>query len=221
MRNLLLILPMLCLAACGVKPPMPGLIPTAPVHAVEVAPAVATVRADAVKSFVVAQRLENQVGELQTSATTLQGALAKSYVEAGRLRDAKSATEKDLDGLYMELGDAKALTQGLVEETATAHATAEEQAVLRVKAEADLEVLEATAAKKDAEAAMLRTQNTDLGGVVARLNANVEGMAKARDAAMKEAAVGGYLKGWVLALGIGLFVAIVGLVYVKFFLRPI
>jgi len=200
------LLPLLLLiASCGVKRPMPGMIPTAPVHAVEVAPAAATVRADAVRAFVVAQRLESQVATLQTSATTLQGALAKSFVEAGKLRDQKSATEKDLDSLYADLGDAKALTQGLVEETAVAHTTADEQATLRVKAEADLEALTIATVAKDAENAALLGQRNDLAATVLRNNADLQAMAKARDAAIKEAAVGHYLKGWVLALGIALW----------------
>lgn len=198
----LLLVLALALPSCAVRRPVPGMIPTAPAKAAPIAPAVAAARADAAATDAVSQRLETQVAVLKRSAETLQGSLAKSFVEASRLRDQKSASEQELNGLYMSLGDSKALTQSLVDEVAVARSTADEQAALRLKAEKDRDDLFVAAAAKDAENATLRSQNTDLGATVTRLNGDVRTLSAAKEKSDKNAAVGGFLKGcvWFLAV---------------------
>ena len=198
-----------CLSSCAVKRPAPGMIPTAPAVAAPMAPQVLIARQAADATGTVSSKLETQVQVLKQSTTTLQSSLAKSFIEATRLRDLKTATEKDLDLLAQDLGDSKALTQNLVDEVTLANTTADEQRSARLKSDAALEELTISAANKDSENSVLRSQNIDLGATVTQSNADVQVMAIALDSANKKAAVGGYLKGciWVLAgvIIIGIF----------------
>lgn len=214
----LLLLATAILASCATRPPPTHF--TAPKPAVDVSQSAAAVRANAVAGFVVSQRLENQVESLTVKTATLQDSLAKSFIEATKLKDQKTATEAELDSLYESMLAGQTQVLALVDEAQAAKVTAVEQAVLRAKAEGDLERLTADAAARDAETATLRLQNADMEKLISAQQAAVDRSQARMEKAEKAAAVGNYLK-WVIGISVlVVFVAAVGLVYLKF-LKPI
>ena len=194
----------LCLAftGCG-SAPEPGIVrPTPPPVAAPVAPVAEAVRRDAAASAIVATRLEGQVVGLQRSTANLRDGMQKALDEAARLRDAKAASEAELDALWKMLTDSNEKARNLFAEVEAARASADEQRDLRVAAEQNLISLARAASLRDAENETLRTQNADL---VKSLDAAARHQAALTDKlrkAERNAALGTYVKGCVWFLGI-------------------
>lgn len=192
--------------ACSPIPRAVPVNPTAPSRSADVSPIVEVVRGDAAKTSVVSARLEGQVANLQKSTATLKDGMAKSLAESARLRDAKMATEAELDGLWKMLTDSNVIARQLFDEAEKARDSAAEQKELRIAAESNLVALTRHSAARDAETAALRQQHQDMSGLVNSMAKEIDAQQASLIKAEKKAAVGSYLRGGVIVIAIVLVV---------------
>jgi predicted RNase H-like nuclease (RuvC/YqgF family) len=191
------------LASCATRKPEPLVVaPTAPPKAVPVAPAAVEVRAGVRDGSVAAERLEVQVDGMRRTAAGLRETMQRAVDEAARLREAKTATEAEIDALWKMLSNSNDHAKNLFDEVERSKATAADLRAKLATAEKSVEDLIRIAANKDAEADGLRLQNADL---VKALDSSVrahETTKRALSKAEGDAALGSYIKamGWVIVI---------------------
>jgi len=209
------------LAACAPSiKKVPAPVMTAPARAVAVTPAATSAQAASNATGVVSAKLEGQVASLKVTTTNLRDGMNSTLKEVERLRAAKTATEIELTGLAAMMNDSNKRAGELLIEVGTAQTTAQEQTLLRAKAEKEIGALVKAAAARDAETDTLRLQNKDLNDLVKAKSEEADGLRTSLTEADKAAAVGSYLK-WVIGvMGLLLFLAAAGLIYLKFVLLP-
>ena len=161
MRHLPLI-SCLILAGCSSTVPPVAVIAPPPAVAAQVSPAVAVARQEASKAGAVAARLEDQIGVMKISAAGMEQGMEAALIEVTRLREAKTATEKELDGLWAMFTKENERAKAMFLEVEKANTTALEHREARLIAEKRIDDLVKIAADKDNEAAALREESTAL-----------------------------------------------------------
>lgn len=206
------------LGACAPDAIPLGVSPTAPAHSAEVVPTVQRARIIYEEQGAASRKLEDQVGRISKELSESKSAMTAALAEADRLRVQQSASPAELTGLFQQLKAVQARNLFLEAEVAAAVSTADLQKNLRVTAEANLAALEKVAADRDAETATLRLQHEDMAAMILSQKTAFEAQAKTLTKAKEDAAIGGYLRTWVIVVAVclGLFIALSA--YLKFFI---
>lgn len=215
MRCILLII-VLSFASCAKNAqPIPRAIP-APTQASAVTPVAQAVKDDAVKSAVIAERLENKVESLQKTSSGLRDELSLATAEASRLKQQKAASADELQTLWQTLNSTEQKAKALFEEIEQAKLAAEEQKQLRAITEKRMDELLKTAVARDNETVELRAQRDHLASELTRAEKIVEQAQADLSKAQMKAAVGSYLKGciWFIAIVV---IAVIAVKTISFF----
>ena len=206
MKRILFICVYLCssvvlfLFSCAPTPPPRAIIPSAPPRTAPAAPVIAAAATTQSATAAVSAKLESQVNLLRQSASDLQDGMAEAVLEADRLRQQKSATEADLQGLWQKLTALQTRNLFLETEAETAVTYATEQKERRAAAEQAVTDLTALTTAQEAELSRYRQQYETL---TTAYQASEQARAKAetaRAAADKQAAIGNYLRRWLFGL---------------------
>jgi len=173
-------------------------VPTAPPRSASVLPVVQAARVHQAATAAVSASLEGQVATLRQSASQLRDGMADAVLEADRLRQQKSASQAELNGLWSKLAALDA--RNLFLETEKADSLASQHRILRAQQQVALEEVASVAASSDAELSMLRLQHADMADTI-----RVQAVAADRQAAQlvaseKRAAVGEFLRRCLMAI---------------------
>ncbi len=186
MKSILLLCALL---ACSCAPraiPVSG-VPTAPPRAVPAAPAAQAAARSASATGAVSAKLESRVEDLQQKATGLRKGINAAVTEADRLRQQKTASEKEIDALWQMLAGHEAKVRDLFAE---------------------------------AEAETLRMQRDDLAASLQAATADTHRLRGLLAQSERRAAVGSYLRGWVIVGAIALGLLVTGWVLLRIYSPP-
>lgn len=203
LRAALSIVAVCLMVSCGTKPHVTPAVVTAPPRALPVSTAAEAVRHDAVATSQVSQRLESQVAGLRQSTATLRERVTAAVDETAKLKAAKGATEAQIARLCDLLTETNQKAVELSAEVEATQKSADEQRTLRFRAEDNLAALMRSAAAKDAECDTLRSQNSDLAKTLDALTKDRDQTSALLAKAEKQAAVGRYLRNWLIGIVIG------------------
>lgn len=195
-----LTLALLPIAGCAPKAIPVANVAPAPRPVEAVAPAARQAREDSLRAGEASSRLEGKVAELQRTTGELRAGMSGATQEADRLRKQKTATEKELDGLWQLLTASDEHAKRLFAEVEQAKAFADEQNRLRLIADRRSVELVTMAAMKDQEVLELRTENDFLRAELEVAKRSQETLTAQKDAAEKQAAVGNYLRKWLIGI---------------------
>lgn len=207
-------------ASCAPNASPVTAVPTAPAITAAVSPSVELARQAQASASIVSDRLETQVAILKGATTEIRDGMANAVAEADRLRKQKSATEAELEGLWKSLTELNTRNLFLEAEAEKAVTLADEQRVLRMKAETGMINLTQVAADRDAETIALRSQHADMSATIATMQGVIDKQSSDLTKARESAAVGGYLRTWVAILAAALILISAAFVYLKFFSPP-
>ena len=207
MKALTLLIAIL-LASCASKIEAPPRAIPAPIQSAAVTPAVDAVKADSAKSREISGKLEQQVEALRKNSIDLQHGFSVATTEAARLKAQKTASEKELDALWDMLNGTEARAKALFAEVEKAKAFADQQRDFRMIAEKRLDDLAKAAIARDTETMELRAQREHLTGELLRSDKTITRLKAELSTAERKAAVGSYLKGVGVFIGLGIIAII-------------
>ena len=206
------------LASCATQRPAPVNY-TAPAKAAPVAPAVSSVRANQSATYAVSTKLQTQVAVLSDKTATLQASLQAATATADKLRKAKTATEAELELQWEQLSTITASHLALEEGMKQAKATVAELQATNANQARSIDALADAVDKAESERDTLRIQHDNMATTIETQQTLNDTMQARLSKAEKAEAVGVYLK-WAIGIAaIVVFIAIAGLVYLKF-LKP-
>lgn len=194
---------------------MPPRAVVATIQSAAVSPLVDRSKADAARTNEAASKLESKVDDLRLTTTALRAGMTAATAEAERLRDQKTASEKELQGLWELLTASDQHAKQLFAEVEKAKTIADQQKSFRLLAERNLDELAKAAIARDTETVELRAQRDQLSKDLGTAQLAYEQQAGKLATAEKRAAVGTYLKGCVWVLGISLLIIVALYVAVK------
>lgn len=191
-----------CTPPRNIPPPPPKPIETAPVT-----PTVEAVKAQVAVQRATSEKLEGKVETLARTTGELRTGLAAATAEAARLRDAKTATESELDGIWRMLQAEQNRAAEMFAAADESRKLADDQRKQRIEAEKRLADLTTAAALRDSETANLRKAVEQMAKQIEAARDAEATMQASLAKAERKAAVGSYLKGIVWFLGIAAFLA--------------
>lgn len=206
---------MLALTSCAPRAVPSGMIPTAPAVVAAAAPKAAAVQQASQTNAVATARLTGQVETLRAASADLSSRLTEALAEADRLRKQPATTQAQVEKLWQTLNEAQ--TRNLFVESAFAEAKTiinDQQSAQRQQDES-IKVMIASADEKDAEAATLRAQHTDMGVTITAQQKYITALTAENLKSQRDAAVGSFLKWYAVGASIAVFLALCGLVYLK------
>jgi len=167
-----------------------------------VAPLVVQAKQEAAAARETAHKLETKVDAMVVTTAALRTGLQAATSEADRLRNQKTATEKELDALWRMLTAEQDRAAEMFNQVEASKALTIEATRQRLVAERGMDALAIAATASDIEKANLRAQNASQAEQIAQAAANEKILSDKLRKAETRAAVGSYLKGIVWFLGI-------------------